>query len=66
MYFIFVLARLTYGNIVCSRVSNIPHAGSFLHFVIFPMCVFVYDAIGDISFDILGPRAFREYMVCMI
>ena len=29
------------------------------------ICVFEYETLGNISFDILGPRAFRKYMVCM-
>ena len=27
------------------------------------ICVFVHETLGNISFDILGPRAFRKYMV---
>merc|ERR1712173_111461 len=50
--------------------KNIPHVGSFWHFVICCICVFVYlcicvcvfvhETLGNISFDILGPRAFRK------
>ena len=29
------------------------------------ICVFVYETLGNISFDILGPKAFRKCMVCM-
>ena len=34
-------------------------------FVYLCICVFEYETLGNISFDILGPRAFRKYMVCM-
>ena len=30
------------------------------------ICVFVYETLGNISFDILGPRVFRKCMVCMV
>ena len=30
------------------------------------ICVFVYETLGNIEFDILGPRSFRKYMVCML
>ena len=30
------------------------------------ICVFVRETLGNISFDILGPRAFRKCMVCMV
>ena len=30
------------------------------------ICVFVHETLGNISFDILGPRAFRKYIVCMV
>merc|ERR1719430_3010918 len=46
--------------------KNIPHVGSFWHCGLCCICVFVYETLGNISFDILGPRAFRKYMVCMV
>ena len=56
--------------------KNIPHVRSFWHFVIccicvfvylcICVCVFVYKKLGNISVDILGPRAFRKCMVCMV
>ena len=30
------------------------------------ICVFVHETLGNISFDILGTRAFRKCMVCMV
>ena len=30
---------------------------------LYAVFVFVYETLGNISFDILGPRAFRKYMV---
>ena len=30
------------------------------------VCVSVYDIVGNISLDILGPKAFRKYMVCLV
>ena len=30
------------------------------------ICVFVYETLGNIRFDILGPRSFRKYMVIML
>ena len=29
------------------------------------ICVFVYETLGNVSVDILGPRAFRKCMVCV-
>ena len=34
-------------------------------FLYFRLCVFDYETLVNSSFDILGPRAFRQYMVCM-
>ena len=41
---------------------------SYAVYVYLCICVsvFVYDTLGNISFDILGPRAFRKCMVCMV
>ena len=30
------------------------------------ICEFVYETLSNISFDILGPSAFRKYMVWMV
>ena len=30
------------------------------------ICVFVYETLGNVGFDILGPISFRKYMVCML
>ena len=38
---------------------------SYAVFVYLCICVFVCETPGSISFDILGPGAFRKYMVCM-
>ena len=56
--------------------KNIQHVGSFWYFVMcficvfvylcICICVFVYETLGNISFDILGSSAFRKYMVCMV
>ena len=35
-------------------------------FCIFVFFVFVYETLGNITFDIFGPRAFRKYIVCMV
>ena len=46
--------------------KNIPQVGSLWHFVICCICVFVYETLGNISLDIIGPRAFRKCMVRMV
>ena len=37
-------------------------------FVYLCICVFVfvYETLGKVSFEILGPRAFRKCLVCMV
>ena len=53
--------------------KNIPHVGFsstlsnavFVYLCIF-VRVFVYETLGNISLDILGPRAFRKCIVCMV
>ena len=75
---IYVFAHLTHGSIIFYMsdlnnplFKNIPHVGSFWHFVICSICVFVYFCIcicvfaclthGNIIFDILEQSSFQKY-----
>ena len=38
----------------------------FICVFVYLVCVFVYETLGNISLDILGPRAFQKCIVCMV
>jgi len=58
--------------------KNIPHVGSFWHFVICCICVFVYlcncisififvrSARGNLNFHILEPSSIQKYTTCWV
>merc|ERR1712066_689460 len=46
--------------------KNIPHVGSFWHFAICCICVFVRSTHGNMIFDILEQSSFQKYTTCWV